>query len=97
ELVSREALRRAKPNAAAFERTFPIDGSDAVALAAMLADLDPVRDGELRLKIGQGLDLGRPSLLLSRVVKRNGKVTSAHVGGRCAPMMQGTFGLEGKA
>ncbi|MGH7107565.1 MAG: PhzF family phenazine biosynthesis protein [Acetobacteraceae bacterium] len=132
ELVSREALRRAKPNAAAFARAFPIDGSDAiyfytrdvpaterpcelqarmfhpgtsglaedpatgsatVALAAMLADLDPLGDGELRLKIGQGFDLGRPSLLLSRVVKRNGKVMSAHVGGRCAPMMEGVFVL----
>lgn len=136
ELVSREALRRAKPNAAAFARTFPIDGSDAiyfytrdvpaterpcelqarmfhpgtsgltedpatgsatVALAAMLADLDPLQDGELRLKIGQGFDLGRPSLLLSRVVKRDGKLISAHVGGSCAPMMEGTFRLMGEA
>lgn len=135
ELASREALRRAKPNAAAFAKTFPIDGSDAiyfytrdvpaterpcelqarmfhpgtsglaedpatgsatVALAAMLADLDPLRDGELRLKIGQGFDLGRPSLLLSRVVKRDGKIMSAHVGGRCAPMMEGTFRLKGE-
>lgn len=135
ELVSREALRRAKPNAAAFAKTFPIDGSDAiyfytrdvpaperpcelqarmfhpgtsglaedpatgsatVALAAMLADLDALRDGELQLKIGQGFDLGRPSLLLSRVVKREGKIMSAHVGGRCAPMMEGTFRLKGE-
>lgn len=135
ELVSREALRRAKPNADAFAKTFPIEGSDAiyfytrdvpaterpcelqarmfhpgtsglaedpatgsatVALAAMLADLDPLRDGELRLKIGQGFDLGRPSLLLSRVVKRDGKIMSAHVGGRCAPMMEGTFRLKGE-
>lgn len=136
ELVSREALRRARPNAAGFARIFPIDGSDAiyfytrdvpaterpcelqarmfhpgtsgltedpatgsatVALAAMLADLDPLQDGELRLKIGQGFDLGRPSLLLSRVVKRDGKLISAHVGGSCAPMMEGTFRLMGEA
>ena len=30
ELSSREALRRAKPDAAAFDRIFPRDGSDAV-------------------------------------------------------------------
>src|ERR1700716_3005816 len=30
ELASREALRRARPDAAAFARTFPCDGSDAV-------------------------------------------------------------------
>jgi trans-2,3-dihydro-3-hydroxyanthranilate isomerase len=135
ELTSREALRRAKPDAAAFERTFPCDGSDAVylytrdvpagekpcdlqarmfhpgssglsedpatgsataAAAALLADLDDTRDGELRLKIGQGVDMGRPSLLLTRVRKQNGKVASIHVGGACVKMMEGTFALEGK-
>ena len=30
ELASREALRRARPDAAAFARTFPCDGSDAI-------------------------------------------------------------------
>lgn len=136
ELSSREALRRAKPNAEAFARTFPLDGSDAVyfytrdvperekpcelqarmfhpgasglsedpatgsatvAAAALLADLDARQDGELRLTIGQGFDLGRPSLLLTRVVKKHGKIVSAHVGGRCAPMMQGTLRLEGES
>jgi trans-2,3-dihydro-3-hydroxyanthranilate isomerase len=135
ELTSREALRRAKPDAAAFERTFPCDGSDAVylytrdvpagekpcdlqarmfhpgssglsedpatgsataAAAALLADLDDTKDGELRLKIGQGVDMGRPSLLLTRVRKQNGKVASIHVGGACVKMMEGTFALEGK-
>jgi trans-2,3-dihydro-3-hydroxyanthranilate isomerase len=135
ELHSREALRRARPDAAAFARQLPRDGAFAlyfytrevsageegcdlqarmfhpgasgltedpatgsatVAAAALLADLDPTRDGELRLSIGQGFDMGRPSLLLTRVVKTEGKIVSAHVGGRCAPMMQGTFWLEGK-
>ena len=32
ELASRDALRRAKPDAAAFAKTFPCDGSDAVYL-----------------------------------------------------------------
>src|SRR5258708_31119774 len=32
ELASRDALRRARPDAAAFARTFPCDGSDAVYL-----------------------------------------------------------------
>jgi trans-2,3-dihydro-3-hydroxyanthranilate isomerase len=135
ELVSREALRRARPDAGAFARVFPVDGSDAVyfytrdvpanekpgdlqarmfhpgssglsedpatgsatvAAAALLADLDPLRDGELQLRIGQGVDMGRPSLLLTRVVKRGGVVVSAHVGGGCAPMMQGTFWLDGE-
>lgn len=136
ELNSREALRRAKPDAAAFARELPRDGAFAVyfytrdvlagekrcelqarmfhegssgltedpatgsatvAAAALLADLNPAQDGELRLAIGQGFDMGRPSLLLTRVVKRHGKIVSAHVGGRCVQMMQGTLWLKGEA
>ena len=135
ELASREALRRAKPNADAFGRIFPLDGSDAVyfyardvppgerpidvqarmfhpgasglsedpatgsataAAAALFAELDAARDGELKLTIGQGFDMGRPSLLLTRVRKQGGKVVSARVGGACAPMMEGTFRLKGE-
>jgi trans-2,3-dihydro-3-hydroxyanthranilate isomerase len=132
ELASREALRRARPNADAFAKTFPVDESDAVyfytrdvpegekpcdvqarmfhpgasglsedpatgsataAAAALLAELDGRADGELKLCIGQGVDMGRPSLLLTRVVKRGGKVISAHVRGGCVPMMEGMFWL----
>jgi trans-2,3-dihydro-3-hydroxyanthranilate isomerase len=134
ELNSREALRRAKPDAAAFARTFPCDDSDAVyfytsevpeaekpcdlqarmfhpgssglsedpatgsatvAAAALLADLASERDGELKLRIGQGVDMNRPSLLLTRVRKQGGAVVSAHVGGACVQMMEGTFRLDG--
>ena len=135
ELTSREALRKAKPNADAFARVFPVDGAFAiyfytrdvppgekpcdlqarmffpalsgltedpatgsatVALAALLADLDPARDGELRLRIGQGFDMGRPSMLLTRVVKQGGRIVSANVGGGCVTMMEGTFRLQGE-
>jgi trans-2,3-dihydro-3-hydroxyanthranilate isomerase len=134
EIATRDALRRAQPDAAAFGRTFPCDGSDAVylytrdvpaaeacdlqarmfhpgssglsedpatgsatvATAALLADLADERDAELSLRIGQGVDMGRPSLLLTRVRKANGVVASAHVGGACVPMMEGTFRLEGE-
>jgi trans-2,3-dihydro-3-hydroxyanthranilate isomerase len=135
ELASRDALRRAKPDAGAFARTLPSDGAFAVyfytrdvppaerpcdlqarmffpwgsglgedpatgsatvATAALLADLSSEGDGEMTLRIGQGVDMGRPSLLLTRVRKQNGQVMSAHVGGRCVPMMQGTFYLAGE-
>ena len=134
EVASRDALRRARPDAAAFARTFPGDGrnviyfytrdvppaeacdlqarmfhpgssgfsedpatgSATVATAALLADLSNERDGELKLRIGQGVDMGRPSLLLTRVVKRGGAVVSAHVGGQCVQMMEGTFRLAGE-
>jgi trans-2,3-dihydro-3-hydroxyanthranilate isomerase len=135
EVAAREALRRAKPNAEAFARTFPIDesvavyfytrdvppdeapcdlqarmfhpgasglkedpatGSATVAAAALLADLASEQDGEFKLRIGQGIDMGRPSLLLTRVRKEKGTVTSAHVGGACVQMMEGTFRLAGE-
>jgi trans-2,3-dihydro-3-hydroxyanthranilate isomerase len=134
EVASRDALRRARPDAAAFAHVFPCDGSDAiyfytrdvpaaeacdlqarmfhpgasglsedpatgsatVAAAALLADLANEKDGELKLRIGQGVDMGRPSLLLTRVVKQGGAITSAHVGGRCVQMMEGTFRLGGE-
>jgi trans-2,3-dihydro-3-hydroxyanthranilate isomerase len=135
ELGSREALRRARPDADAFAQIFPRDGCDAVylytrdvpaaeqpcdlqarmfhpgssglsedpatgsataAAAALLADLAGERDVELALRIGQGVDLGRASLLLTRVRKENGVVVASHVGGRCVPMMEGTFRLAGE-
>jgi trans-2,3-dihydro-3-hydroxyanthranilate isomerase len=132
EVASRDALKRARPDAAAFEQVFPCDGSDAVyfytrdvpanerpcdlqarmfhpgasglsedpatgsatcAAAALLADLDGAREGELSLRIGQGVDMGRPSLLLTRVRKQDGRVAAVHVGGGCVQMMEGTFRL----
>jgi trans-2,3-dihydro-3-hydroxyanthranilate isomerase len=135
ELASREALRRARPDAAAFAGALPREGAFAiyfytrdvaanekpcdlqarmffpgigaiiedpatgsatVAAAALLADLDVMRDGELSLRIGQGVDMGRPSLLLARARKQGGKVVSAHVGGGCVAMMEGTFHLKGE-
>jgi len=41
--------------------------------------------------------MGRPSLLLTRVRKADGVIVSAHVGGGCVPMMEGTFRLAGQA
>jgi trans-2,3-dihydro-3-hydroxyanthranilate isomerase len=135
ELAWRDALRRARPDAAAFARTFPCDGSDAVylhtrdippaektsdlqarmfhpgssglsedpatgsatvAIAALLAELSGQWDGELKLRIGQGVDMGRPSLLLTRVRKANSVIASAHVGGACVQMMEGSFRLVGE-
>jgi trans-2,3-dihydro-3-hydroxyanthranilate isomerase len=135
ELTSREALRRARPDASAFAGTLPCDGSDAIylytrdvppaelpcdlqarmflpgtsgltedpatgsataAAAALLADLASERDGELKLRVGQGFDMGRPSLLLTRVRKANGVIMSTHVGGGCVQMMEGSFRLAGE-
>jgi len=130
EIASRDALRRAKPDASAFWKTFPAVGADAVyfytrdvpaseqtldlqarmfhpgvaglsedpatgsatgAAAALLGELDTTRDGEVALRIGQGFDMGRPSLLLTRAIKQNGAVVATHVGGNCVQIMEGTL------
>ena len=36
----------------------PATGSATGAAAALLADLDPTRDGELKMRVGQGVDMG---------------------------------------
>jgi trans-2,3-dihydro-3-hydroxyanthranilate isomerase len=130
EVASRDAVKRAKPDAAAFWKTLPAAGTDAIyfytrdvpaaeqpldlqarmfhpavaglsedpatgsatgAAAAYLAELEAVRDGEVAMRIGQGFDMGRPSLLLTRVIKKNGAVVSTHVGGNCVQMMEGVL------
>jgi trans-2,3-dihydro-3-hydroxyanthranilate isomerase len=73
----------------------PATGSATVAIAALLAELSGDRDGELKLRIGQGVDMERPSMLLTRVRKANGVIASAHVGGACVQVMEGSFRLDG--
>jgi len=46
-------------------------------------------------RIHQGVDMGRPSLLLGRTVSRQGDVVSVHIGGTCVAVMDGTFTLAG--
>src|ERR1700760_1231960 len=71
----------------------PATGSATAAAAALFADLDGTRDGEFKVVIGQGFDMGRPSILLTRVRKQDGKVVSAHVGGACVFMMEGMLSV----
>ena len=75
----------------------PATGSATAAIAALLGDLAPETDGTLAWRVGQGVDMGRSSLLLPRVIKRDGRIESVHIGGRCQPVMEGTFHLAGEA
>ena len=67
----------------------PATGSATAALTALLAELG---GKDVRLRVRQGEDMGRPSTLLSRSV-RDGTAVKAHVGGRCAAMFEGSFTL----
>jgi trans-2,3-dihydro-3-hydroxyanthranilate isomerase len=129
ELASRDALRRAAPDRAAFAEVLPLDGARSIyaytrdrgavpaeasadvlarafsprmtedpatgsataAAAALLAELSAPPDGELILRFMQGVDMGRPSLLVARVRMEAGRVVAVHVGGRCVSVMEGSL------
>lgn len=71
----------------------PATGSANVALVGLLASLRPERDLSLQLRIAQGIDMGRPSLLEAAAEKRDGKSTRLSIGGRCVAVMRGTIAL----
>ncbi|MBR1223174.1 PhzF family phenazine biosynthesis protein [Bradyrhizobium sp. U87765 SZCCT0131] len=72
----------------------PATGSAGVALVGLLAQLRPEADLTLDLTILQGVEMGRPSRLEARAVKRGGTVTDTAIGGRCVPVMDGVLKLS---
>ena len=71
----------------------PATGSANVALAGFLASLRSETDLTLQLRIAQGVDMGRPSLLEAMAEKRNNQITGMWIGGRCVTMMRGSLSL----
>jgi trans-2,3-dihydro-3-hydroxyanthranilate isomerase len=71
----------------------PATGSGNAALAGHLASLRPERDLTLALRIAQGVEMGRPSLLEATAEKRDGRITELRIGGRCVAMMRGVLEL----
>jgi trans-2,3-dihydro-3-hydroxyanthranilate isomerase len=69
----------------------PATGSANAALAGLLASLMPEPDLALQLRIAQGIEMGRPSLLEASTEKRGGKVAAIRLGGRCVAVMNGTI------
>lgn len=133
ELATRDALRHAKPNLAAYGQLLPLDGADAVfaytresagaaspqetvlharmfspldgivedpatgsaaaATIALLAGSGGSSEGIQRWRVHQGVDMGRPSLLLGRTLTSGGRTTESYIGGRCVAFLEGTFEL----
>jgi trans-2,3-dihydro-3-hydroxyanthranilate isomerase len=73
----------------------PATGAANVALIGLLAHLNAARDLVLSKTIGQGFDMGRPSILEASAEKKAGAVTATHVGGRCVPVMSGAIEIAG--
>ena len=71
----------------------PATGGANVALIGLLAHLQPEADLTLDKIIGQGFDMGRPSILQASAEKKGGKVVATYIGGRCVPMMSGVIDL----
>ena len=67
----------------------PATGSANCALAAMLSHYEDGRSGTYRYRISQGIEVGRPSVLEARIEKRDGAITSAHIGGECVLVSEG--------
>ena len=72
----------------------PATGSANVALIGLLAKLRPERDLRLAKRIAQGVEMGRPSLLLAEAEKTNRVVTTTSVGGRCVHVMSGSIDVR---
>jgi trans-2,3-dihydro-3-hydroxyanthranilate isomerase len=72
----------------------PATGGANVALIGLLAHLRPEPDLTLAKTIGQGFDMGRPSILKASAEKKAGAVTATYIGGHCVAMFQGTIDLS---
>ena len=136
EVASRDALRRSRPNIAAYEELLPLDDADAIfaytrepavagsggetvlharmfspldgiiedpatgsavaAAVTLLTSLDAANPGERAWRVHQGVDMGRPSLLLARTVTAGAGSPATYVGGRCVAVLKGTFTLVGE-
>jgi trans-2,3-dihydro-3-hydroxyanthranilate isomerase len=72
----------------------PATGGANVALIGVLAHFDEASDLTLTRTIGQGFDMGRPSVLEASAEKKAGTVVATYIGGRCVPMMHGTIEVD---
>lgn len=71
----------------------PATGSANGALVALLASLEPAANAVLAFDILQGVEMGRPSLLAVSAEKQGGSIVRVRVGGRCAPVMEGSLSV----
>jgi trans-2,3-dihydro-3-hydroxyanthranilate isomerase len=72
----------------------PATGAAAAAFAGYLGVRDQAREGLLRWRIEQGIEMGRPSLLEIEAEKREGQITAVRVGGRAVLVSEGKMNLD---
>jgi trans-2,3-dihydro-3-hydroxyanthranilate isomerase len=69
-------------------------GSANCALAGLLATLEPKADGQFSWRIAQGVEMGRPSVLLASAQKQAGQVTEVRIAGYCALFASGEVTID---
>lgn len=67
----------------------PATGSASCVAAGLLAHFDAQRSGSFRYRIAQGVEMGRPSVLLAHAEKKDGTVHATGVGGACVMVSEG--------
>jgi len=72
----------------------PATGSAGCALAGMLAQLEKEPSGAFRWRITQGVEMGRPSILLARAEKNGGFVEKTLIGGACVLVSEGLIHVD---
>ena len=71
----------------------PATGSAAAAFAGVALAFDRPRDGDHRLTIEQGFEMGRPSLIALGFVVESGALSSASIGGSAVIVSSGALDL----
>jgi trans-2,3-dihydro-3-hydroxyanthranilate isomerase len=72
----------------------PATGSATCAVVGLLAQLGEKPTDSLKLRIAQGVEMGRPSLLSARAEKVDAVVRSTHVGGACVLVSEGMIEVD---
>ena len=73
----------------------PATGSAAAALAGFLGGRPGVGEGWHAWRIVQGVEMGRPSLIMARALRRNGEVAEVRIAGTAVPVAEGTIEADG--
>ena len=72
----------------------PATGSANCALGAMLAHYQSAAEGTFAVRIAQGVEMGRPSVLMAEADKRGGRVVAARIGGDSVMVCDGYINVD---
>ena len=72
----------------------PATGSASAALGAYLTSLEPVTEGDFRIEIEQGVEMGRRSEITLDARKEGGEVQEVKITGQCVQVMRGVLTLD---